>query len=153
MLPRRGFTLKNVKIPECPCCWVHLGPPLPHLKAPQETHILVTLFRASPAVHSVCDPAKNIFHIQVLVISPFFFFSTSPRTHNNWNWDSKIGGGTTNSKLPGPISTMGEIRNTEQQSGHIYYTLFFSAGAQSCCTFYQPLQTPQWCWAKTNFLS
>jgi hypothetical protein len=32
---------------------------------------------------------KHVFHIQVLVISFFF----QPRTHENWNWDSKIGGG------------------------------------------------------------
>jgi hypothetical protein len=33
---------------------------------------------------------KNNFHIQVRLF-PLFFFQ--PRTHKNWNWDSKIGGG------------------------------------------------------------
>jgi hypothetical protein len=47
----------------------------------------------------------------------------------------------------------GPIRNTEQQLDHIYYTLFFSAGAQCCCIIYQLQQSAQLCEAKTIFLS
>ncbi len=88
-------SLKNVKIPE----WmsVMLGSPWPptspHLKAPQETHILVTLFSASPASALSMRPCKKYFSHPSFGYFLFFFFSTSPRTHNNWNWDSKIGGG------------------------------------------------------------
>ncbi len=79
---------------ECPWCWVHLGPPpLPTWKPLKRPIYLLHSLEHLQQVHSVCDLAKNIFHIQVLIISFFFFFSTSPRTHNNWNWDSKIGGG------------------------------------------------------------
>jgi hypothetical protein len=43
------------------------------------------------------------------------------------------------------------IRNTEPQSGPIYYTLF--GGAHQCCAFYQPRQAARiWC-RKTSFLS
>ncbi len=61
---------------------------------------------------------------------------------------------TTNSKPQGPIINDGPIRNTEQQSDPIYYTLLFKC-TQHCCAFNQPLcaQCAYLCWAKTNFLN
>jgi hypothetical protein len=46
--------------------------------------------------------------------------------------------GTTNSKPQGPIINDGPIRNTEQQSDPIYYTLLCKC-TQHCCAFNQPL--------------
>ncbi len=58
---------------------------------------------------------------------------TETGTRNRW--------GTTNSKPPGPIDYDGLFRNTDQQSDHIYYTLFCTCmhtGAERCCcAFYQ----------------
>jgi len=54
-------------------------------------------------------------------------------------------GGRLQIKPPGPII----FRNTEQESDHIYYTLFFSAGAQRRCALYKPPQTVHIYGAKT----
>jgi hypothetical protein len=61
-------------------------------------------------------PAKIFFTNPSLVE-----FATSPM---KLKLEQPIGGGTTNSKPPGPIMMMGPISNFEQQSGQIYYTLF-----------------------------
>jgi len=48
--------------------------------------------------------------------------------------------GTANSKPPGTTFCDGPIRNTGQQSDHIYYTLFspFLHVEQRCSAFYEP---------------
>ncbi len=72
---------------------------------------------------SVCDPAENIFQLESLVHKYVLFRNPTNKTEitgtaKRW--------GTTNSKPRGLNSLCdGPIRNTEQQqSGHIYYTLF-----------------------------
>jgi hypothetical protein len=53
-----------------------------------------------------------------------FFFFGNP-TNKTEIGKPHIHGGTTNSKPPGPMIVIDQLRkNTEQQSGAIYYTLF-----------------------------
>ncbi len=88
---------------------------------------------ASRAVLSM-QPCKNISHFQLKL---FAFFATSPMKLKVGH--SKIRERTTNSKPPGPIITMGRSE-----------TLLISS---LIAALYQPPQSMQLCWAKTNFLS
>ncbi len=45
------------------------------------------------------------------------------------------------------------IRNREQQSDHIYFTLLGHVSVRLCCALHQPQQTGHICWAQTNLLS
>jgi hypothetical protein len=69
---------------------------------------------------------------------------TETGTANRW--------GTCKSKPPGPISMMGQSKNTDHQSDHIYYTLLWR-----CIELLRlspaTAHTMQLCWAKTIFLS
>jgi len=53
----------------------------------------------------------------------------------------QIGGGTTNSKPPGPIIMIGQSETLAAVRSS--FTTLFSAGAQRGCTFYQPQQPVQ----------
>jgi hypothetical protein len=68
------------------------------------SYITCYTLRASPAVCFQYVTMQKCFSHPSF--GYFLFFQ--PRTHKNWNWDSKIGGGTSNSKPPGPISMMGQ---------------------------------------------
>ncbi len=68
---------------------------------------------------------------------------TQTGTTNTW--------GTTNSKPLGPIIMMGHSKTLN--SSQIAFITLFTAGARCCYALYQPLQTLQFCWAKTIFLN
>jgi hypothetical protein len=75
----------------------------------------------------VCDSAKNISHIQVLVI---YFFATPPIKPK---LGLQIYVGTTNSKPPGRIIMFGQSK-TGTSSQIIFITLSL-AGVLICCAF------------------
>jgi len=75
--------------------------------------------RASPVVLSM-SPCKSFFHIQVLVICFFFF---KPTHESETGAANRCGRLLIANQLDQFIND-GPIRSTEQQSDHIYYTLF-----------------------------
>ncbi len=135
--PSHQFDLPFHQLKGCfPSTWRLSGLPCNtyNLQPPQS---LVTLRRASPLVLSMCDTAKIFF------TSKFsYLLFTTPPTHQTQTGVSKyVRWGITNSKPLEPIITMGhsETRITSQIV-YLFITLF-SAGAERCCTFFQPWQT------------
>jgi hypothetical protein len=104
---------------------------------------MVPIFRASPSMLSMWPLQEYLSHPRLVI----YFLAIPPI---KLKLVQQIGGGTTNSKPPGPIIMMAQSQ-TSSTSQIIFITLF-SAGAQSCCAFYQLPQTlQQLCWAKTHF--
>ncbi len=91
---------------------------------------------------SVCDLGKLFFTSK---FSYFIFCNptheTETGTANRW--------GTTNSKLPGPIIMMAQSETLI--SSQILFVTLVSAGAQSCCAFYQTPQTVQLLLSQNHF--
>ncbi len=90
--------------------------------------LMVQFLEHHPLQCSVCDPAKIFFTSK---FSYLLFGNPSAKTET---------AGTATSKPPGTTFCDGPIRNTGQQSDHIYYTLFslFLHVQQRCSAFYQP---------------
>ncbi len=94
------------------------------------------------------EPAKIIFHIQVLVT---YFFATPPITVelvqqiNRW-------GGTTNSKPPGRIIMIGQSE-TRSSSQIVFIYIIFCRCTGLLYLLPATAKFVQLCWAKTNFLS
>jgi hypothetical protein len=88
---------------------------------------------------SVCDSAKLFF----TSMFSYLLFCNPHKTEIGTAYRCR----TTNSKSPGPIIMMGQSE-TLINSEIIFITLF-SACEEPCCTFYQPQQSLQFCWAKT----
>ncbi len=92
-------------------------------------------------------PSQDTFHIQVLVY--VLFLQTPPI---ELKLGQQRGAGTTNSKPPGPINHYdGSIRNTEQQSDHIYYTRFCKCTARATCTIVWS-QIKPFSWVKPTYV-
>ncbi len=82
---------------------------------------------------SVCDLAKRIFHIQVLVI----LLSCNP-THETKTWSANRLE-TTNSKPPRPIIMMSQSKTLSGSPHHIYYTLCFCRCTPLACLLFTSL--------------